>query len=132
MTEEIQPWPLVDPEAFEEMMRRLGAALTEAGRQLAALVHPGIEAFGRATQDLADTLDAQWPEWREFAANVPDYEPEPPFQSCNCLCAIAHGGLGACIGEAEPELYVTGRVDSHQINIPVCRECFNAKVLVTP
>lgn len=130
MTEQIQPWPLVDPEAFEETMRQFGTASAAAARQLVALIQPGIEAFGRSIQDLADSLDAQWPAWREFAASVPDYEPEPPRQSCHCLCAVAHGGLGLCTGEAEPGLFVAGRLDGSRFDIPVCRSCFQAKALV--
>jgi hypothetical protein len=90
-----------------------------------------LTAFGRTCRDFANALDAQWPGWREFAANVPDYVPEPPYQGCHCLCAVAHGGLGLCAGEAESDLFTTGWLDGMRIDIPVCRACYQAKVLAT-
>lgn len=121
--------PLPDPEAFEQAMRRAGAAFNEHCRQIVTLVQPSLVAAGNALRDLENTLDTQWPGWREFAANVPNYVPEPAYQGCHCLCAVAHG-VGACVGEAEPGLFVVGRLDGHRLDIPVCRECFEARTLV--
>ena len=131
MTEKRPPWPQANPEAFEEAARRFGNAFNEATRQLVTLIQPALIAAGRACRDLENALDAQWPAWREFAASVPDYVPEPPYQGCHCLCAVAHGRLGACTGEAEPDLVVTRRLDGDHIRIPVCRGCYEATVPVT-
>jgi hypothetical protein len=124
-----EPMRQQDLEAFEDAVRRAGAALDEHCRQIVTLIQPCLVAAGQVLRDFENALDTQWPGWREFAADVPDYVPEPAYQGCHCLCAVAHG-VGACVGEAEPGLFVVGWLDGHRLDIPVCRECFEARSLV--
>lgn len=122
--------PIGSFEAVNEFMQRVSTTFNEDVQQLAAIVRPGLIAAGKVIQEFISDLDAQWPGWREFAANVGDYVPEPEPEGCHCLCAVAHGGLGVCVGEAEPDLLFIGSLDGEQVNIPVCRACFEAKALV--
>lgn len=122
--------PQADLEALAAAVRQAGGVISESSRQLAALMRPGLLAAGQVLQDLEDTLDAQWPQWREFAAAVPDYVPEPPSQGCHCLCGVAHGGYGACVADAEPGLVVAGHLDGVRLDIAVCRTCYEARALV--
>lgn len=122
--------PQSDLEALAAAVRQANIALYDSARQFADLVRPGLVAAGHALRNLEETLDAQWPQWREFAASVPDYVPEPQPQGCHCLCGVAHSGYGACIGEAETGLFVVRSLDGMRLDIPVCRGCFEARALV--
>lgn len=129
MTDEM-PAFYIDPEAAKEMMRQASAAFNEAAQQLVALIRPGLIAAGEVIQRFFAELDEQWPEWREFAANVGEHTPESQAQACHCFCAVAHGGLGVCAGEAEPGLIVIGQLGGERIDIPVCRACHEARALI--
>jgi hypothetical protein len=120
----------VNSQTLSEALRRASVDFGEAVLQVCTQLQPIFAALGEEAQRTIAVLDQGWPGWRKFAASVGEHEPEPPYQGCHCLCAIAHGGLGVCNGEAEPDLFVTGRLGGERHDIPVCRACFEAKARV--
>lgn len=117
---------VVDVEAFNEAMRNVGEITTEMYRQALTALTPAITAAAQTVKQFTDYLDERMPGWRQWADDIPDYSLVQTLQGCHCLCTVAHDGIGACTGEAEPDLVVVKTLDGNPINIPVCRPCFDA------
>lgn len=112
-----------------EFQRQFAESMAEIGtlvQRFADAIRPALIAAGKKIQGCGEALDESWPGWREFAANVGDYESEPPARACNCFCSVAHGGLGMCTGEAEPGLLRVVWLSGSRVDIPVCRACRDA------